>query len=139
MELDPDAPDNGENGEDEGARMRVLMGFGGFDSTKGKQVEGNQSGAAKLNKPRTWRQYMNRYHLLVCVPEIPSSSLTVYRRGGFNRYDFVTFASFAKSFVLCCLTGPSIRLSSGVDKGATFTNKVMPLYELFQHVRNEAY
>jgi len=46
--------------------MMAMMGFGGFDSTKGKPVEGNQSGGSKTNKQRTWRQYMNR-------------------RGGFNR------------------------------------------------------
>jgi len=68
MDLDSDTPESGEADEngDEEARMTALMGFQGFDSTKGKHVEGNQSGSAKLNKPRTWRQYMNR-------------------RGGFNR------------------------------------------------------
>jgi U4/U6.U5 tri-snRNP-associated protein 3 len=33
---------------------------------QGKEVEGNDQGIAKVNKKRTWRQYMNR-------------------RGGFNR------------------------------------------------------
>ncbi|KAG9081203.1 hypothetical protein FRC07_014578, partial [Ceratobasidium sp. 392] len=51
--------------EDE-AQMMAAMGFGGFDSTKGKAVVGNQQGAANIKKQRTWRQYMNR-------------------RGGFNR------------------------------------------------------
>jgi U4/U6.U5 tri-snRNP-associated protein 3 len=47
------------------------MGFGGFDSTKGKKVEGNISVVAKVNKPRKYRQYMNR-------------------KGGFNRpLDFI--------------------------------------------------
>ncbi|KAF8326066.1 u4/U6.U5 small nuclear ribonucleoprotein 27 kDa protein-like protein [Cantharellus anzutake] len=46
--------------------MKALMGFSGFDTTKLKHVEGNQDGSAKVNKQRTWRQYMNR-------------------RGGFNR------------------------------------------------------
>ncbi|KAF8481528.1 U4/U6.U5 small nuclear ribonucleoprotein 27 kDa protein, partial [Gautieria morchelliformis] len=46
--------------------MMALMGFGGFDSTKGKPVQGNQEGAVNIKKQRTWRQYMNR-------------------RGGFNR------------------------------------------------------
>jgi len=46
--------------------MQAMMGFGGFDTTKNKNVEGNQGGAAKIVKARTWRQYMNR-------------------RGGFNR------------------------------------------------------
>lgn len=64
MDLDRNTPENGEaeetGGEDKEAGIMALMGFGGFDSTKGKQVEGNQSGVAKVNKPRTWRQYMNR-------------------------------------------------------------------------------
>jgi len=46
--------------------MMAMMGMTGFGSTKGKHVEGNQEGAAKIKKERTWRQYMNR-------------------RGGFNR------------------------------------------------------
>lgn len=65
MDIDgvPEEPgaDDGEQTE-----MMALMGFGGFDTTKSKPVEGNQRGAAKVNKQRTWRQYMNR-------------------RGGFNR------------------------------------------------------
>lgn len=71
--MDPDTSENSkasEDGdEDEDARMMALMGFQGFDSTKGKHVDGNQSGAAKLNKPRTWRQYMNRYEnlRLICA------------------------------------------------------------------------
>lgn len=50
--------------------MQMLMGFGGFDSTKGKPVEENArgaaAGAAHKEKKREYRQYMNR-------------------RGGFNR------------------------------------------------------
>lgn len=49
--------------------MRAL-GFGGFDSTKGKQIVDNKAGAAvgavAKHKKRVYRQYMNR-------------------RGGFNR------------------------------------------------------
>ncbi|TIA96532.1 hypothetical protein E3P94_03258 [Wallemia ichthyophaga] len=40
--------------------MQQMMGFGGFDSTKGKKVSGNEEGAAKVHQPRTYRQYMNR-------------------------------------------------------------------------------
>jgi len=50
--------------DDEG--MAAMMGITGFGTTKGKHVEGNQEGTAKIKKVRTWRQYMNR-------------------RGGFNR------------------------------------------------------
>ncbi|KAJ6630626.1 hypothetical protein B0H10DRAFT_1982073 [Mycena sp. CBHHK59/15] len=66
--LDPDAPDEGEGGEepDDDAGMMAMMGLSGFGSTKGKHIEGNQQGALSVKKQRTWRQYMNR-------------------RGGFNR------------------------------------------------------
>mmetsp|Transcript_37679 Transcript_37679/g.80482 ORF Transcript_37679/g.80482 Transcript_37679/m.80482 type:complete len:183 (-) Transcript_37679:248-796(-) len=62
--------DNDEEiGDDQNEMMR-MMGFGGFDSTKGKAVADNQTtaarGAASKNKGRKYRQYMNR-------------------KGGFNR------------------------------------------------------
>jgi len=58
--------------------MMAMMGIAGFGSTKvrmfqmrarrhlksspqGKHVDGNQEGAAKVKKVRTWRQYMNRF------------------------------------------------------------------------------
>jgi len=68
MDIDGPSPseETAADADDEEARMMALMGFGGFDTTKSKPVEGNQRGAAKVNKQRTWRQYMNR-------------------RGGFNR------------------------------------------------------
>lgn len=51
--------------------MMMTMGFCGFDSTKGKKVEGNDSGAVHVILKRKYRQYMNR-------------------KGGFNRpLDFV--------------------------------------------------
>uniref|UniRef100_A0A0N5AVV7 U4/U6.U5 small nuclear ribonucleoprotein 27 kDa protein n=1 Tax=Syphacia muris TaxID=451379 RepID=A0A0N5AVV7_9BILA len=43
-----------------------VMGFTGFNTTKNKKVPGNHEGAVKINKPRRYRQYMNR-------------------KGGFNR------------------------------------------------------
>lgn len=53
--------------EDEEAAMMRLMGFSGFDSTSGKEVEGNAAaGTVKVKSKRQARQYMNR-------------------RGGFNR------------------------------------------------------
>ncbi|CAE6460280.1 unnamed protein product [Rhizoctonia solani] len=74
---EPDAPlppdsnvdgeiEEGEDMEEDEMQMMAAMGFGGFDSTKGKNVTGNQQGAANVKKQRTWRQYMNR-------------------KGGFNR------------------------------------------------------
>jgi len=52
------------DGEEE--NTMAAMGFGGFGTTKGRSVLGNQEGAVDIKKQRTWRQYMNR-------------------RGGFNR------------------------------------------------------
>jgi U4/U6.U5 tri-snRNP-associated protein 3 len=46
--------------------MMRLMGFGGFETTKNKKVAGADVSAVKIEKKRTYRQYMNR-------------------RGGFNR------------------------------------------------------
>ncbi|CAH2101465.1 unnamed protein product [Euphydryas editha] len=51
--------------------MLKVMGFCGFDTTKGKKVEGNVEGDVHLVLKRKYRQYMNR-------------------KGGFNRpLDFV--------------------------------------------------
>jgi U4/U6.U5 tri-snRNP-associated protein 3 len=47
--------------EDEGLDdMAAMMGFGGFGSTKGKKVLGNNVGAARKEKQTKYRQYMNR-------------------------------------------------------------------------------
>ncbi|XP_058794017.1 U4/U6.U5 small nuclear ribonucleoprotein 27 kDa protein-like [Phymastichus coffea] len=52
-------------------QMMRMMGFCGFDTTKGKKVEGNDVGAVHVILKRKYRQYMNR-------------------KGGFNRpLDFV--------------------------------------------------
>lgn len=51
-------------GLDEEEQMRRLLGFSGFSSTKGTEVEDNKTSAAKgtatKNKARKYRQYMNR-------------------------------------------------------------------------------
>lgn len=53
--------------------MMKLMGFCGFDTTKGKKVENNAQGAVHVILKRKYRQYMNR-------------------KGGFNRpLDFVAW------------------------------------------------
>ncbi|KAF9912952.1 U4/U6.U5 small nuclear ribonucleoprotein [Linnemannia zychae] len=52
--------------EEQEARMMATMGFGGFDSTKGKKVAGADVSGVDIKKQRQYRQYMNR-------------------RGGFNR------------------------------------------------------
>jgi len=59
---DMDVDDMAEDDE-----MAAMMGFGGFGTTKGKHVHGNEdTSAVDIKKQRTWRQYMNR-------------------KGGFNR------------------------------------------------------
>lgn len=51
--------------------MMKAMGFCGFDTTKGKKVDGNDAGEVHVILKRKYRQYMNR-------------------KGGFNRpLDFV--------------------------------------------------
>lgn len=42
-------------------RMMAMMGLPvGFDTTKGKKVEGNEAGVAKLASERNYRQFVNR-------------------------------------------------------------------------------
>lgn len=55
-----------EGKTEEEQEMMKLMGFGGFDSTKGKHVAGNDVSAVNVLQKRKYRQYMNR-------------------KGGFNR------------------------------------------------------
>lgn len=70
IDLEANEVDTEGKTEDEIAMMK-LMGFAGFDSTKGKKVNNNDSGAVHHVVVRKYRQYMNR-------------------RGGFNRpLDFV--------------------------------------------------
>lgn len=60
-----------EGSASEEQEMLKLMGFGNFDSTKGKKVPGNNVSAVHVIHKRKYRQYMNR-------------------KGGFNRpLDFV--------------------------------------------------
>ena len=55
-----------EEVDDDDEEMRRVMGFSGFDTTRGKHVDGNDAGAVSKHKARKYRQYMNR-------------------KGGFNR------------------------------------------------------
>ncbi|KAI1714291.1 U4/U6.U5 small nuclear ribonucleoprotein 27 kDa protein [Ditylenchus destructor] len=67
-----------ESCENVDEEMSKLMGFAGFDTTKNKKVPGNVDGVSKINKPRKYRQYMNR-------------------KGGFNRpLDYVAKAIVIK-------------------------------------------
>jgi U4/U6.U5 tri-snRNP-associated protein 3 len=46
--------------DDEMSAMQSVMGFGGFGSTKGQKVAGNNAGAIYKAKKTEYRQYMNR-------------------------------------------------------------------------------
>ncbi|KAJ8124788.1 hypothetical protein O1611_g8852 [Lasiodiplodia mahajangana] len=46
--------------DDEMSAMQAMMGFGGFGSTKGQKVAGNNAGAVYKAKKTEYRQYMNR-------------------------------------------------------------------------------
>ncbi|RPA77390.1 DUF1777-domain-containing protein [Ascobolus immersus RN42] len=46
--------------DDDQEEMMKLMGFGGFDTTKNKKVQGNNAGAVYKQKKTEYRQYMNR-------------------------------------------------------------------------------
>ncbi|GIY42829.1 hypothetical protein CDAR_246611 [Caerostris darwini] len=71
MERTPITDKDLEGKTDEEKDMMKLMGFGNFDSTKGKHVAGNVAYGVHVIHKRKYRQYMNR-------------------KGGFNRpLDFV--------------------------------------------------
>ncbi|KAL7805524.1 hypothetical protein V8C44DRAFT_340411 [Trichoderma aethiopicum] len=57
---DEDDDDIVIEGQDDLAAMQALMGFGGFDTTKGKKIPGNDVGAVRKEKKSEYRQYMNR-------------------------------------------------------------------------------
>jgi U4/U6.U5 tri-snRNP-associated protein 3 len=52
--------DNGNDNGNDNDEMMKLLGFGAFDSTKNKHVEGVGKGSVKKNKKAKFRQYMNR-------------------------------------------------------------------------------
>lgn len=54
------AVEEGEHVVDDEAAMMALMGFGGFDTTKGKQVAGQTAGAANIQVRRKYRQVMHK-------------------------------------------------------------------------------
>ena len=62
---DDDGLEDGEmdvddEADDDMAAMQAMMGFGGFDSTKGKKIVGNNAGGVRKEKKNEYRQYMNR-------------------------------------------------------------------------------
>lgn len=62
MEVDDECEEEDEEVEvDDGmADMQAMMGFGGFGTTKGKKVAGNNAYAVRKEKTTVYRQYMNR-------------------------------------------------------------------------------
>ena len=52
--------DDVEVADDGLAAMQAMMGFGGFGTTKGTHVVGNNVGAVRKEKKTEYRQYMNR-------------------------------------------------------------------------------
>lgn len=64
---DMEVDEEGEEEEDDDvevddgmADMQAMMGFGGFGTTKGKKVSGNNAYAVRKEKKTVYRQYMNR-------------------------------------------------------------------------------
>ncbi len=66
-QFDPEPMDEDEEEEEEVevedggmGDMAAMMGFGGFGTTKGKKVLGNNAGATRKESKTEYRQYMNR-------------------------------------------------------------------------------
>lgn len=64
MEAEAEEEDDELDEEEQMEEMKRMMGFGGFNTTKGTKVEDNHTGAAKgfasVKTARKYRQYMNR-------------------------------------------------------------------------------
>ncbi|OTA67390.1 hypothetical protein K449DRAFT_390101 [Hypoxylon sp. EC38] len=59
--MDEDGEDVDIVVEDDGlSAMQAMMGFGGFGTTKGTHIPGNNAGAVRKEKKTEYRQYMNR-------------------------------------------------------------------------------
>lgn len=58
MDQDEEDIDVEDDGMDDD--MAAMMGFGGFGTTKGQKVVGNNVGAVRKEKKTEYRQYMNR-------------------------------------------------------------------------------
>ncbi|KAJ0334570.1 hypothetical protein COL5a_000631 [Colletotrichum fioriniae] len=56
---DDDEPEP-EVEDDDMAAMQAMLGFGGFGSTKGQKIAGNNVGTVRKEKKTEYRQYMNR-------------------------------------------------------------------------------
>ncbi|KAI6089514.1 hypothetical protein F4821DRAFT_231215 [Hypoxylon rubiginosum] len=61
MDEDDDEDDEELVVEDDGlSAMQAMMGFGGFGTTKGSHIPGNNAGGVRKEKKAEYRQYMNR-------------------------------------------------------------------------------
>ena len=77
---------------DEDTEMMHMLGFSGFESTKGKSIDDNKrgaaSGAVSNHKKRVYRQYMNRRGNYL-YSYLPNNFINILFRssslGGFNR------------------------------------------------------
>ncbi|KAI1458402.1 hypothetical protein F4805DRAFT_456743 [Annulohypoxylon moriforme] len=59
--MDEDVEEEDVVVEDDGlSAMQAMMGFGGFGTTKGSHIPGNNAGAVRKEKKTEYRQYMNR-------------------------------------------------------------------------------
>ncbi|KAI1214828.1 uncharacterized protein F4807DRAFT_9632 [Annulohypoxylon truncatum] len=59
--MDEDVDEEDVVVEDDGlSAMQAMMGFGGFGTTKGTHIPGNNAGAVRKEKKTEYRQYMNR-------------------------------------------------------------------------------
>ncbi|KAI1466359.1 DUF1777-domain-containing protein [Daldinia caldariorum] len=66
--MDEDKKEEGEDDDDDVvveeddsfSAMQAMMGFGGFGTTKGTHIPGNNAGAVRKEKKTEYRQYMNR-------------------------------------------------------------------------------
>ncbi|KAI0884434.1 uncharacterized protein GGS22DRAFT_23129 [Annulohypoxylon maeteangense] len=59
--MDEDVDEEDVVVEDDGlSAMQAMMGFGGFGTTKGAHIPGNNAGAVRKEKKTEYRQYMNR-------------------------------------------------------------------------------
>ena len=70
--------------------MMKIMGFGGFDTTKGKKVPGNDVGSANIVQKRRYRCVQENNVIYLDISNIVIEQNAFFRqymnrRGGFNR------------------------------------------------------
>ncbi|KAJ6438294.1 U4/U6.U5 tri-snRNP-associated protein 3 [Purpureocillium lavendulum] len=60
MDVEEGGDEEGEELDPDAAAMQAMLGFGGFGTTKGKKIAGNDVGGVRKEKKSEYRQYMNR-------------------------------------------------------------------------------